>query len=419
MSATRAAGAAGAPSAGDAGRAAMAPPSVLWLNNALQVLSNAAWYSAAPFIPLYLAAQGASVAVVGTIVGVSGVAPLLVSIHAGALVDERGPIVVAKASVILFAAAGAILTVLHRLWAVAVAYALMGIGNIGFAIAPQAIVAAASTDATRVRNYGYYALWNSAGAVVGPVIGGLAAGHFGYTAAFAPVWLLMLPAFGVTASLRGVPAAARARVSLATAHTVIGAIVRQRGVGAILFLSSMMVCAQTLQQSFYPLYLHKVGLPDTLIGLVVAAVSLSSMLVRTLLAWGVAWLGYARLLLGATALAAIALGITPLLHQFWTLVVASGLLGASLGFTQPLTMSLLAECVAAEFWGIAFGVRQSVQRVSAIASPVVFGLVSVARGLESAFLAGALTLLGAVLIMARAAGYARRPAAGPPGQPPA
>ena len=89
-----------------------APPAVadweslLWRNNALQILSNGAWYVAIPFIPLYLAAQGASIGVIGTIIGFSGVAPLLISLHAGALVDERGPAVVAKASVLLFALAG-------------------------------------------------------------------------------------------------------------------------------------------------------------------------------------------------------------------------------------------------------------------------------------------------------------------------
>lgn len=394
-------------------RPAANPRSLLRLNNTLQFLSNGAWYIATPFIPLYLTSQGASVGVVGGVVGVSGVMPLLISIHAGALVDERGPTVVAQGSVVLFALAGAILTILHGVWAVATAYTLMGIGNIGFAVAPQAIVAAASTPATRVRNYGYYSLWNSAGAVVGPVVGGFVAGRFGYTAAFALVWLIMLPAFGVAASLRSVPALSRRAVSLATAHTFADTILRRRGIRAILFISFMVVCGQTLQQSFYPLYLHKVGLSAPLIGIVIASVSLSSMLVRAGLSKGVAWLGYAGALLGATSLAAVALGMTPLLRRFWPLVFASGLMGASLGFTQPLTMSLVVESVPAEYLGVAFGIRQSVQRLAAVLSPIVFGLVSTARGIESAFFLGALTLMGAVPIMAGATKHLRRPPAAP------
>jgi MFS family permease len=238
-------------------------------------------------------------------------------------------------------------------------------------------------------------------------MGGLVAGRFGYTLAFALVSLLMVPTFGIAASLR-MTAVPRHAVSLATAHTLASTIVRQPGVGAVLFIAFIVGCGQMLQQSFYPLYLHKVGLSTTLIGIVIAAVSLSSMLVRSLLSRGVALFGYVQLLLGATALAAVALGVTPLLHRFWPLVLASGLMGASAGFTQPLTMNMIVESVAAEFWGVAVGIRQSVQRLASVVSPIVFGLVIVAFGIESAFFLGALTLAGAVPIMARVTGHLRR-----------
>jgi MFS family permease len=380
------------------------PRLLLWLTNVLALFSNLAWCTATPFIPVYLAAQGTPVVVVGSVIGAAAIVPLLISIHAGALADERGPIIVAYVSVMLFALAGVILTVLHGVWPVTAAYTLLGIGNIGFAVAPQAIIAAASAPATRVRNFGYYFLWSSAGAVVGPVIGGFAAGRFGYTAAFALVWVLMLPSLGVCAALRGVPAASQRTVSLATAHRFAGTIVRRQGVAAILFISFIVVCGQTLQQSFYPLYLNDVGLSSTLIGLVLAAGNLSSMLVRSFLSRGVAQFGYASLLLGATALAAIALGMTPLLRRFWPLVGASALMGVSTGFAQPLTMSLMVDFVAAEFWGVAIGVRQSVQRLASVVSPIVFGLVITASGIQWAFFLGALTLAGAVPIMARVTG---------------
>ncbi len=389
--------------------AAVDPGSLLRLNNALQILTNGAWYVASPFVPLYLVSQGASPGVVGVVVGCSGIAPLLVSIHAGALVDERGPVGVAKASVVLFGIAGVMLTALRGVGPVAVAYSLMAVANIGFAVAAQAVVAAVSTNATRTRNYGYYSLWNSAGAVAGPVIGGYLAGHHGYANAFSLVWILMVPSFAVAASLHSTPKTPRHTASLATAHTLVGTIMRQPGVGPILFISGMMVCAQALQQSFFPLYLNGVGLPATLIGLVVAAGSLSGMVVRTLLAGGVSWLGYTGSMIYATALVAITFGVTPLLRGFWPLVFVSGLMGASLGFTMPLTMSLLVESVAAEFWGVALGVRQSVQRLGAIVSPLVYGAMSTARGIESAFYVGAIALLGAAAIMTRVAGQIRRP----------
>ena len=389
------------------------PERLLWLNNALNFVSTVAWYVAAPFVPLYLASRGAPVGVIGGIIGFSGVVPLLISLHAGALVDERGPALAAKGAVLLYAMAGVILTAVPAVWPVAVAYALMAIANIGFAVGSQALVAAASTPATRVRNYGYYSLWTSAGAVIGPVLGGFASGHLGYRTAFALVWLLMLPSFPMAASLRGLPAAPRRAVSFAMAHRLAGTILRQRGISAVLFISFIVVCGQTLQQSFYPLYLHKVGLSPALIGIVIATISVGSIIVRSSLSRGVERFGYARLLLGATALLAVTLGIAPLLRHFWPLILASGLMGASLGFTQPLTMSLMVESVGAELWGVAFGMRQGVQRVASIVSPILFGLVTTASGVETAFFLGGATLLGAVPIIARGTarlGSPRRPA---------
>lgn len=379
------------------------------MNNALQILTTAAWYLAAPFIPLYLASQGAPVDLIGTIIGASAVVPLLISFHAGALVDERGPIAVSKASVLLYALAGVMLAVLHAVWATAVAYGLLGIANIGFAVGSQAVVAAASTPATRVQNYGYYSLWNSAGAVVGPVIGGFVAGRFGYRTSFGLVCLLMIPSFAIAGALGGIPAGPRRALSLAVTYRVIGTILRLRGVSAILFISFVVVCGQSLQQSFYPLYLHKVGLPPALIGIIIATISLGSMIVRASLSRGVEWFGYSWLLVGATAFLALALVIIPLLRQFWAFIVVSGLMGASLGFTQPLTMSLMIESVSAEFWGVAFGIRQAAQRIGTILSPIVFGFVTTASGVEAAFFLGGAALLGTVPIMASVTGHLRRP----------
>ena len=393
-----------------AGRGVADPRLVLRLNNTIQLLTNGAWYVAIPFFPLYLVSRGASAGVVGAIVGLAGIAPLAVSIYAGALVDERGPVGVYAASVVVFGAGGLMLASAHGVTAAGVGYASMAIANIGFAVAAQAIVATASTDATRIRNYGYYSLWNSAGAVIGPIAGGFIAARFGYAGAFSALWILMLPSLAVVAALRGVPAPSRRAVPLAAAHTLVGTILRERGVGAILFVSGMMVCAQQLQNTFYPLYLHQIGMPATLIGLVIAAVSLATMAVRTLLAGGVAWLGSGRALLISMIVAAVSFLFAPLTHQFWLLIGVSWLMGASVGFTQPLTMSLLVECITAEFWGVALGIRQSVQRVAAIVSPAVFGAVSTVRNVEPAFYAGALVFLGAAGILSRFADEMGRPA---------
>jgi len=394
------------------GRARVEPRMLLRLNNLLQFLTNGAWYIGTPFIPLYLVSHGASVGTVGLVAGLSGIAPLAVALHLGGLVDERGPAIVLAGSVVLFGLGGAMLAVFHGIPQVTTAYTLLAIANIGLAVASQAVVASASTDATRIRNYGYYAVSYSAGAVVGPVIGGLLAARFGYAANFFAMTLLMLPSLAITFVLRVSPVSTHGMVAFSAVHTLVGPILSARGVGTVLFVSGIMMCAQTLQSTFYPVYLLKIGLSATLIGVAIAAISVASMAVRMLLARAVAWLGHTGALIGAMLLSAVAFAITPVLRQFWGLLGVSALMGASLGFTQPLSMSLLAEAVAQQFWGAAFGIRQSVQRAVGIISPFAFGAASTARGVESAFYLGALVLGGAAGIMAKISdGLGRRPGA--------
>jgi MFS family permease len=171
----------------------------------------------------------------------------------------------------------------------------------------------------------------------------------------------------------------------------------------------MMVCAQQLQNTFYPLYLHQIGMAAPLIGMLVAAVSLATMAVRSLISGGVALFGSGRALLISMLVAAVSFLLAPLTHGFWGLIGVSILMGASVGITQPLTMSLLVECITAEFWGVALGIRQSVQRVSTIISPLIFGAVSTARHVEPAFYAGAVIFLGAAGITTRFADKMGRP----------
>jgi MFS family permease len=381
---------------GDARRQFLLP-----LNNLLQLLTNCAWYIGTPFIPLYLVSHGASVGDVGVVAGLSGIVPFAVALHVGGLVDERGPTVVLVGSVVLFGLGAAILTASHGIAEVITAYTLLTLANIGLAVASQAIVASASTPVTRIRHYGVYAVSYSAGAVVGPVIGGFLATRLGYTATFFAMALLMLPSLLVASMVRIARGSDHRSVALNAVHTIVGTILRERGVGTILFVSGVMNCAQALQSTFYPLYLSKVGLSATLIGLAIAAISLASMAARMLLASAVSQFGQTGALVGAMILSAVTFALTPFARQFYPLLGVSVLMGASLGFTQPLSMSLLAESVAQQFWGAAFGIRQSVQRAAAIISPFAFGVVSTARGVESAFYLGALVLLGAAGIVTR------------------
>jgi MFS family permease len=389
---------------------------ILLCNNVLAAIANGAWYVASPFIPVYLGTLGASAPVIGNVLGIAGIVPLLAAIPAGAVADRSGPAGIAAWAVIAYAAAGAVLAALHKIWAVMLAYTLLGAANIGFAVAAQGIVASVSPPRDRLANFGYYSLWSSAGAVVGPIVGGAITAHLGYTAAFMLTGALMVPSFFFVTGLRAVAPPAQPVVSLTNAFELVGPILRRPGIPAVLLISFLVVAGQTLQQSFYPIYLSRIGLSGTLIGIVFAAISLSSMLVRSMLSPGRERFGTTRLVLVATGLAALSLCITPWLQEFWLLVGAGALMGAGTGLAFPLTMNLMTAPVPPEYRGVAFGLRQAVQRLATVVSPIAFGAVIAAYGLRQGFIAGALVLVASMPIIAWVSGPLGRTARPPRGR---
>jgi MFS family permease len=389
---------------------------ILLFNNVLAAISNGAWYVVSPFIPLYLGGLGASARVIGLVFGIAGIVPLLVAIPAGAVADRRGPAGIAAWSVVAYGVAAAALAVLHNIWAVTVAYTLLGAANIGFSVAAQGVVASVSPPRDRLTNFGYYSVWSSGGAVVGPIVGGAIAAQMGYIPTFVLAGLLMVPSFVFAAGLRPVVPPPQALVRLTGAFERVGPILRRPGIPAVLLISFMVVAGQTLQQSFYPLYLSRVGLSQTLIGVVFAAISLSSMLVRSLLSPGRERFGTTGLVLVATGLAALSLGITPWLRGFWPLAGAGALMGAGTGLAFPLTMNLMTAPVPPEQRGVAFGIRQAVQRLATVVSPIAFGAVITALGLRAGFVAGGLVLVAAMPIIAWVSGPLGRLPSAPRGR---
>jgi MFS family permease len=373
-------------------------PAVIYIFSLTYVL---VWNIATPFIPLYLTAHGATPTAVGIVVSLSGLLPLFLAVHVGALVDVHGPAPVGKWSVVTETIACAILAAVPGTTGVAVGYALLGLGNLGLTVATQLAVAEFSPPASRARNYGYYSSWISAGMVLGPILGGLLVDFRGYQAVFITVLALMIPSFVLAGLVKPRVRSSLPATGVWTAHHSARSILGLPGVGLILFISFMVISGQSLRQSFYPLYLQTVGLPSTLIGVIIGAGSLTSMLVRPFIGRAVSAFGYAALLAGATGLAMVSIGITPLMMSFVPLMLASAGLGASTGVTQPLTMSLMADAVTADLWGLAMGIRQTVQRLGTVATPIVFGVLVTRYGIGSSFYLGALTMGVAMLVILR------------------
>lgn len=349
-----------------------------------------AWHTTLSFVAIYATSLGASPPLVGLVISATVVLPVLFGVHVGAAVDTLGTSRVARWSSVLFAASYLAMAFGTGLGQLAVTVSAAGLADIGLVVATQAYVASASTPATRDHNFGYYGLWVSSGALVGPVLGGYLVDRWGHHAAFGGSAVLALLTAAVCWTL---PAqAARPRDDSGGATQALQSarlLLRDRGISLVMLVSAFLMVAYSLRQSFYPLYLQSVGFSTTLIGAIMSFNSLCQIATRPTLAITAARIGHVGILRLGIVLTAVGTLMTPFLTSLWALALAYGLVGVAQGYMQPLSMSLVSGQAGAGQRGVALGLRFTVNQVAQAIGPPLFGFAVAGFGLGAAFYAAA------------------------------
>lgn len=381
----------------------------------MQVTASAAM---TPLIPLFAVSRGASLAVVGLVAASTAVLPLLFAIWTGVAADVVGPRRMSIASALVLAAATALIAAAPTIPLLMVGTAIAGLAANALILATQTSVAHASRPDNRDHNFGVFAFWISTGQVIGPALGGwLADARSIQTGLFACAAMSLLPGLAVlwlpdSASRSAERHAAPRGLRADDAYRSAWRLARRRELQFIMLVAFVIIFSWSIKSSFYPLYLKTVGIPTSLIGMIFSILGAGSMIVRPLVGTVAARYGTQRVLMTSVAAATVAIGVTPFLRQFWPLAVAATATGMAWGFTQPLTMSLIAGSVAPEDRGLALSLRMTSNRLAEVISPIVFGALVAGAGLGSAFFLSAGVLGAGLWTIARFAGVT--PAAPPP-----
>lgn len=350
-------------------------------------------------VPLWALSLGASPSMIGIAVASRSVLPFFLSIHGGAMMDRLGT----RRLMLLFTGGGAVLSLLYPLlpWMGAVVALQLitgwaqGMGWIGAQTKIARLMRGNAVYAAR------FSLATTFGMFLGPLITGIAWDFLGAWGAFLfiAVWGGCL--FAATVALP-LPPAARAKQSLSWRDFVPNlndyvqafALMAIPAVALVVTATFLRISAFSVQGSFYTVYLQGIGLPGTLIGILVGFAALiggpAGLLVGPLLKrmrphW---------LLLSAIGLAIVFICITPLLSGFIPLLIAAALFGAGVGVSLPLLLSILSEATDVRAQGVSVGLRTTANRLASIVIPVSMGLLVEFSGIESGFL-----LVGVILFV--------------------
>ena len=377
----------------------------------LTVLTHTSFKGSKVLISLYELELGASPLTVGVLFSMYSVFPVLLAVYAGKLSDRYG-----SRRLVLFGALGLVAGLLipfavPKLAALFASALLIGLCYIFYTVAIQNLIGSIGEGHDRTRNYSIFSIGIGVTALLGPTTAGFAIDGIGHRWTYLLLGLLpLVPILAIALVPRLLPSG-RGRHKAKAGHRVAD-LLGNAPLRRVLITAGIIETGLELFNFFLPIYARSLGMSASRIGLIMGAFAMALLLVRTVMSKLVRRFSEERVLSASLYVAAATCAAFPFASSFAGLAAISFVLGLGLGCGSPLSLVLAYNRSPAGRSGEGIGIRQTVNKVTEMVMPVVFGSVGTAIGMWPVFLMdGCLLAAGAWLI-----GRDVRPAA--PATPP-
>lgn len=330
---------------------------------------------------------GADEFVIGALVAAFAILPLFAAIAVGRLAGHlRFVAIVPLAGALLLAGASALAAVSTDLVALAVASALLGLGNLGVLLGAQSWISRASTTARYDTGFGWLTAGMSIGQAVGPLITGIVIGQRDVDPGVVPLAFWIAAGFSIAVATMFI-SRATPRTGTDAEPQVLSpvAILRRPGVLGSMAVSVALLTSVDILAAYLPVIAESTGIRPEVVGALLAIRGMASAVPRFLLGpltrrWSRTALVAASTVGGAVTMAAVALSANLIVLM---LVMLVG--GFLIGLGQPLTMSLVALAVPREMRSEALAVRLVGNRVAQAGIPLLAGTLAVGVGTSAVF----------------------------------
>jgi MFS family permease len=373
---------------------------VVYLAVLLSLLQGVSMRGAKMLVSLSALATGATPFQVGLLAALFAAFPLVLAVYAGKASDRIGvkrPIV---GGALMMAIGILVPVVVPGLAGLMVCSALIGLGHIFFHVSIHNLIGAYGGGEARTRNFATFSLGASIAAFIGPTLAGFSIDGLG----FPPTHLLLAavslaPALILLAYPRLVPARAPHAAKEHAGGSL--ALLANAGLRRTLIMSGVTLTGIELFTFYFPVYGRSIGLSASAIGLVMSSYAVAAFIVRMGMHRASRRLGEVGVLTASLFIAGATYMLVPLVHEAPLLAVVAFLLGIGLGCAQPLTILLTYNHAPPGRSGEALGMRLTVNKLTQIVVPLVFGALGSAFGLLPVFWAnGAFLLAGGFVSLA-------------------
>jgi MFS family permease len=344
---------------------------------------------------------GLSVVWLGVITAAIAVLPLLLAVKVGRLIDKGHETRTAMMGAgLLWVACGGF-ALWSSLTGLLIFTALLGLGHLMLVISQQVLCATDPRPGALERNIGNYMVANAIGQAVGPYIVGYVGGDASVPPTqwlFAAGFLGSFLMFAAALMLRsGGPRKPRVEKS---DPMPLADILRLPGIRVILFVGVTVVSAQDLIVVYLPFLGAERGMAVEVVGWLLAARAVSSVLSRFLFARMHQMMGHWRLMLVSVLTSAVSYAAVALPLPFAVMLVVIAVAGFAIGIAITATIAALLNLATPETRGTANSLRIMGNRAGQLVIPFSVGLVAAAAGAAGIFVIIGTSLAAATAIMA-------------------
>ncbi|MBK1783431.1 MFS transporter [Prauserella cavernicola] len=317
----------------------------------------------------------------GVLSGTFALAPLVLALPAGTIVDRVGERrVMITGGFLLTVAGGTFLVFGSTIPGLVAASIVLGTAHLCAVVGQQALVANTTTSGKLDAAFGYYTFAASAGQAAGPLLIVLFGGSQAIpdtTPVFQGAALLAVVVFAVSFAIVD---GSRTRERAPAATAGVGGLLRLPGLPRALLTSCVVLAAVDISLVYLPALGAERGIASGVVGTLLTLRAVSSMASRLFLGRLTRWLGRKRVLLISIAASAAGLAVAAAPLPIWVLAAAVIVAGLGLGVGQPLTMSWLAESAPPGMRGRAMSLRLTGNRAGQVLVPGTVGLVAAGLG---------------------------------------
>ncbi len=270
-----------------------------------------------------------------------------------------------------------------------VAASILGFSFALYNVALQNLIGLISSPEKRTQNFSNFGLAQATASFFGPLVVGFGIDHAGYgTTCMYFALLSIVPVAMLAMRGHSLPPGTRSKADTGSVlHTL-----KDQGLWRILATGSLVVEGIELYQFYLPVYGHAIDLSASAIGIVVAMFAGASFVVRLVMPLILVRLSEKKILAYSFYIAALGFLLLPFFKSAVALSVISFLIGLGLGCGQPITMTLAFSNSVAGRSGEVMGLRVTINNLTRVIVPIIFGSIGTLFGMFAVFGVSALML---------------------------